>query len=78
MKYACRECGYQGEFPTQPKGSLILEMALWFLALITFFTLITPMMAVWYSIFRLDPASATCPKCGWVKVFPYYSVSDPG
>lgn len=68
MKSICKNCGYCGQEKTYTKGSVVIEIALWLLSLLTvgFFLL----FALPYSLWRIFSRHKGCPKCGASNMIP--------
>lgn len=68
MKKICRNCGYCGNEATIVKGSVIIEIALWLLGILTFGIFL--LFALPYSLWRIFTKQKACPKCGAQNMIP--------
>ena len=63
----CSVCGYEGKEKLYTKGTLLLEIGLWILGLLT--CGLGLLIALPYSIWRLCSRYKGCPNCGNPHMF---------
>lgn len=68
MKKICKNCGYCGKEATVVKGSVVIEIALWLLGILTFGIFL--LFALPYSLWRIFTKQKACPKCGAQNMLP--------
>lgn len=67
-KKICTQCGFCGFEKTYTKGSLLVEIFLWLLGLLTFGIFL--LFAIPYSLWRVFSRTKVCPKCGGTTMIP--------
>lgn len=60
-KQVCTRCGFVSTGTTRVKGSILIEIMLWFFFLIP---------GLIYSLWRLTTKAVVCPKCGSEELVP--------
>jgi len=60
-EFICSNCGFKGKPKKRKKGSLLLEICLWILAILP---------GVLYTVWRLTTIAKVCPKCGKDTMIP--------
>ena len=60
MKIVCKNCGFCGKPRLATEGSMLVEIFIWVIGLITIFLLL---VALWYSLWRLSSRKKVCKKC---------------
>lgn len=59
VKVVCKDCGHVGLSKKKPKGSVVIEILLWFLLLVP---------GIIYSVWRTLNRTFYCSKCGEMRV----------
>ena len=66
----CKRCEVIGKPKRGAKGSLIVELLLWAVGIVGIFTIVLPLIALGYSLWRLGNKPAVCRQCGSTEIIP--------